>query len=569
MALFEIAGIDHGFPLHETSLAPRAALPREEGAPCGLGRTAVASHALGRLTLSLPCCAPHLPASWANYRRAQPCQYSERVELALENQIWTVAGPLDADASGFGRVLEVLSPEGESAVAKLVPKRPGAERELLIGDSVAASKYLNVVPIVDTGEHGDSWVLVMPRADKSLAQYLKESGGALPLPEVLKILTEIATALTEIDGAIVHRDLKPANVLLHEGSWKLADFGISRYVDASTAEDTRKFSFTPPYAAPEQWEFRRATSASDVYSFGIIAYQLLDGSLPFAGPNKEDFRQQHLTEPSPALDSGPAKLRILIEECLYKSPDARPHPAAILARLDSVPTTSMTAGASRLAEANHRHVRERARQQALYTAEQDRQTQFQRTFDAASRSLEGVAALLEGAIRDNAPDAEFINITGNAAPRFKTKFRDGSLTFGQTQPIEHWHGPFEVLAASNVTVDFGRPGRNWVGRSHSLWFGDPLREGEFGWFELAFMESPLRSESRTVEPFACLPYETNTFDSVTGGQQLAWPLMSLEPADPAEFIDRWLGWLADAATGVLRQPSTMPERSIDRVWRRR
>jgi serine/threonine protein kinase len=97
----------------------------------------------------------------------------------------------------------------------------------------------------------DSWVLVMPRAEKSLRQHVNEVAGPLGTAETVTVLSDIAAALADLDGHVVHRDLKPENVLLLDGRWCLADFSISRYAEASTAADTRKYSWSNAYAAPE------------------------------------------------------------------------------------------------------------------------------------------------------------------------------------------------------------------------------------------------------------------------------------------------------------------------------
>jgi serine/threonine protein kinase len=68
-----------------------------------------------------------------------------------------------------------------------------------------------------------------------------------------------------------------------DGRWCLADFGISRYAEATTAPDTRKLAWTPAYAAPEQWRAEPASAATDVYALGVIAYELLAGIRPFRG----------------------------------------------------------------------------------------------------------------------------------------------------------------------------------------------------------------------------------------------------------------------------------------------
>ena len=145
------------------------------------------------------------------------------MQLKLE-QHWTIGERIDG--GGFGEVYAASSPDyGSPAVAKLVPKAPGAQRELLFVDLANAR---NVVPIIDRGETDNSWVLIMPRAAKSLRQHLNDASGSLTVPDALTILSDVTTALVDINGKVVHRDLKPENVLLLDGNWCLADFGISR-----------------------------------------------------------------------------------------------------------------------------------------------------------------------------------------------------------------------------------------------------------------------------------------------------------------------------------------------------
>jgi serine/threonine-protein kinase len=491
-------------------------------------------------------------------------------QLALDGDTWTILGPLDADRSGFGAVFEAESSSGSPAVVKAVPKVPGAQRELLVGDFVRAAGYTNVVPILDSGEDDECWFLVMPRADRSLAQLIANASEPMIVAESLRILRDVASALAEIDGQLVHRDIKPANILLHDGVWKLADFGIARYSEASTADDTRKHSFTHAYAAPEQWEHQHATGATDVYAFGVLAYYLLTGELPFQGPDLADYRQQHLTQNAPEVTAAPVRLRILVEECLFKNPDLRPHPPALLARLESVEQQSTRPGASKLAQVSHAQIKDRARQQAEYIAERDRREQFSRKVAAAAQAFESVAVPLQQTIEDNAVTAVFQNIVGNDAPRFRVDLADATLTLGRVRPVEHWDGPFAVIAYADIAVDFGRRGRNgWIGRSHSLWYCDAQEQGRYAWYELAFMNSALSDSRSAHEPYSCSPHESEyALRNVIGGKQIAWPVSEIDRADPIEFIDRWIEWFADAATGKLRRPAQMPERPAEGTWRK-
>jgi eukaryotic-like serine/threonine-protein kinase len=151
---------------------------------------------------------------------------------------------------GFGRIFAAEAEDGSQAVVKLVPKAPGASRELLFEP---VSGLPNIMPILDSGKWRDYYVLVMPRAEKSLRQHFIEAGGQLTIDAAVKILLDVAEALAGLHQGVVHRDLKPENVLLYQGCWCLADFGIARCAEATTAPETQKYALTAAYAAPEQW----------------------------------------------------------------------------------------------------------------------------------------------------------------------------------------------------------------------------------------------------------------------------------------------------------------------------
>lgn len=297
----------------------------------------------------------------------------------------------------------------------------------MLGDSLRAGEARNVIRALDSGEHEDQLVIVMPKADTSLAEHLEAADGPLPPAEVIDILSDVAIALQDLasqETAIIHRDLKPANVLRLESVWCLADFGIARYAEATTAAETRKFSMTRPYAAPEQWRQERATSATDVYALGIMAYELLTGSLPFQGP---DFRMQHLQMAPPPLNAGTQRLRTLIEECLFKEPAARPSAANIVQRLKLAGQQPSTPGASRLASANSAESERRARDYAEAVRQADVQQTRARLFEVAKQSFESITTALRSTIEEDAPLAVIESPAASGRMAFAAQLGKGKL----------------------------------------------------------------------------------------------------------------------------------------------
>jgi eukaryotic-like serine/threonine-protein kinase len=484
--------------------------------------------------------------------------------LRLDRQAWTITAPLGS--GGFGAVYVVATPNGDEAVAKFVPKDRGANRELLIGAADTAASFANVIPNLDRGEHGDCLVLVMPRGERSLADYL---AGSLPLSvdEAVVILTDVAEALAAINGAVVHRDIKPGNVLLHQGKWCLADFGIARYAAATSSTDTQKFAWSAPFAAPEQWRLEHADEAVDVYAFGLMAYLMLAGRLPFTGPTREDFREQHLNQSPPPLTAGTTRMRDLVDECLVKEPGARPTPEAIVRRLARISEEPASPGFKRLAEVHQGEVRARTEALRQASVEKDREEKRQRLHEAATALPASIANRVRESIQDHAPTAVVDLEEGRGSMFFVASLRGAKLGMSRPTLSEGWQGPFDVVSEAVITVNPVESVRGYAGRTHSLWFCDVFKEGQFAWYELAFMEFAFKPQPARV-PFALAARSAqDVFTKVIGTAQLAWPIEELDRSELDEFLDRWLGWFAAAAAGELQQPTQLPERSTPDNWR--
>jgi hypothetical protein len=464
-------------------------------------------------------------------------------------------GPL-IGSGGFGKVYEARSGADE-CVAKFIPKDPGAERELLFAD-VGDSEH--VVPIIDSGETDDHWVLIMPRAEKSLRDHLDAAGGPLGVREGVAILLDIATGLAELAGRVVHRDLKPDNVLLLGGRWRLADFGIARYADAATATHTKKFDGSPPYVAPERWRQQRATSATDVYSLGVIAHELFSGSPPFTGQEVSEFREQHLHSDPPPLQGVPPALDALIVACLFKAPEARPSARRVVERLRGL-APAPTPGLAALQEAHLAEVRRSAQESSRRS---EAHSEVERRVDllsAAERTLSRIADALRAAILEAAPST---GIEQLASGQTILTLGNAKLVFGGSMAVGlggwgDWPTPaFTVIAHSEIVLEFPPTMRGYTGRSHSLWYCDAQEEGSFRWFEIAFAPAVDRRYPGSRSPGALPPGEiaAQALWGQVSEYRVAWSFTPVEIDELDGFVDRWAGWFAQAALGRLERPTS-------------
>ena len=328
---------------------------------------------------------------------------------------------------------------------------------------------------------------------------------------------------------------------------------------------------TPPYAAPEQWRGERASSATDVYSMGIVAYELLAGQVPFVGPEVHDYRRQHLKDTPASISGIPLKIQSLIDECIYKGPEARPRPQNLLSRL-SESVWAASESASSLQRANAIAVSrqaEEARKESVARSEAKRRLEL---CESAGRSLARIVGLLNRQIMLNAPASEYSGpIPGWSWSLNEAKLSVEPSRMAEQHPDDDSYGsPFEVVAYSSITLQIQPDLHGFEGRSHSLWYCDAHEAGVFRWYETAFMINAYIPKRVRIEPFALDP-EREAYIAlapVTAEYQVAWPFEPIDQGDDVDFIERWLGWFGQAAQGLLRHPSRMPERDANGTWRR-
>lgn len=470
---------------------------------------------------------------------------------------------------GFGQVHAAVSAHGAKVALKLVPKAPGAQRELLFVDLAGAR---NVVPVIDSGETDDHWVMVMPMADSSLRQRLDRVGGPLEMGELSAVLADTAAALADLDGRVVHRDVKPENILLLDGRWCLADFGISRYAEATTAVDTQKHAMSVPYAAPERWRGERATTSTDMYSVGVVAFEMLTGRRPFSGPAMHDFRMQHLHQAPPEPPSGPTSLKALVGECLFKAPEARPSPSNFLARIERLRHTALSPGLARLEEANLAYVGRIGNAARIASQQRSEAERRQDLVRGAAATFARMGDELRSSLSAAAPAAQIqADREGGWAIYLGPallKLQPFAVT--GDNPWSPWSVPvFDVVAHASLAVSFPTDRYGYSGRGHSLWFCDAREAGRYGWFETAFMNSAFSQRRSPLNPFALSPGPEAAKALGTGLTEfdVAWPFEPLVAGDIDGFVGRWADWFGRASLGCLGHPQSMPERRPEGSWR--
>lgn len=279
------------------------------------------------------------------------------------------------ERGGFASVHPGTADDGTPVAVKVVDVGHGVQavdpallrRELEIARKLEGVVAENLIAILDAGELDGDVVIVMERADETLAV-----NSALPQDAAVAVLRDIAHGLIELHQVgIIHRDLKPSNVLKVGQTWKLADFGIARDEEVGTQNPTFVGWGTHPYMAPELWGLSSPNVKSDLYALGCIAYELLTGDRPFRGPSMEDYRRQHTMElPAPLPgEVNPVLRALVVDRMLAKDPALRPQDARAvherLARL-ALPLRPVQ---QRLQEVAARHDTERA---ALATVEAQR-----------------------------------------------------------------------------------------------------------------------------------------------------------------------------------------------------
>jgi len=192
--------------------------------------------------------------------------------------------------------------------------------------SVSDLSHPNIVEVYDVGEEYGKHYIVMEYIDGKTLKQLIQKRGSLTVAEVVDIMTQLTSGLSVAhDAYIIHRDIKPQNIMiLDNGMIKITDFGIATSMNATQLTQTNSVMGSVHYLPPEQAAGMTATIKSDIYSLGILMYELLSGSVPFKGDNAVEIALKQMKERIPSIRKQNPLIPQSIENIIIKATAKNP-----------------------------------------------------------------------------------------------------------------------------------------------------------------------------------------------------------------------------------------------------
>lgn len=197
------------------------------------------------------------------------------------------------------------------------------QREALSASSLS---HPNIVEVYDVGEDNGQYYIVMEYIEGCQLKQLLKKRGRLTLSEVIDIMLQITDGLSVAhDAYIIHRDIKPQNIMiLDSGLVKITDFGIAMAMNSTQLTQTNSVMGSVHYLPPEQANGKGSTLQSDIYSMGILMYELLTGELPYKGDNAVEIALKHLKEKIPSVREKFPEIPQSVENIIIKATAKNP-----------------------------------------------------------------------------------------------------------------------------------------------------------------------------------------------------------------------------------------------------
>src|SRR5574344_663969 len=192
--------------------------------------------------------------------------------------------------------------------------------------SASSLTHPNIVEMYDVGEDDGKYFIVMEYVDGKTLKSLIKKRGKLTLSEVLDIMLQLTSGVAcAHDSYIIHRDIKPQNVMiLDDGIVKITDFGIAMALNSNELTQTNSVMGSVHYLPPEQANGKGSTIKSDIYSLGIMMYEMLIGKVPFKGDNAVEIAMKQINEPMPSVCKQNPDIPQSIENIIIKATAKNP-----------------------------------------------------------------------------------------------------------------------------------------------------------------------------------------------------------------------------------------------------
>ncbi|MBQ8193118.1 MAG: Stk1 family PASTA domain-containing Ser/Thr kinase [Bacilli bacterium] len=192
--------------------------------------------------------------------------------------------------------------------------------------SVSNLSHPNIVEVYDVGEEEGNYYIVMEYIEGKTLKQLLQKRGALTLTEVIDIMSQLSDGLSHAHEAyIIHRDIKPQNIMIQDnGLIKITDFGIAMALNSTQLTQTNSVMGSVHYLPPEQANGKGSTIKSDIYSLGILMYELLTGVVPFKGDNAVEIALKHMKEKVPSIRKQNPTIPQSIENIVLKATAKNP-----------------------------------------------------------------------------------------------------------------------------------------------------------------------------------------------------------------------------------------------------
>ena len=195
-------------------------------------------------------------------------------------------------------------------------------------EAYAAStlSHPNIVEMYDVGEDNGTYYIVMEYIEGRTLKQLLKKRGSLTAPEVVDIMLQLTDGIAHAhDMYIIHRDLKPQNIMISDdGKIKITDFGIAMALNSTQLTQTNSVMGSVHYLPPEQASGKGSTTKSDIYSMGIMLFELLTGKLPFKGENAVEIALKHMKDDIPSIRKMNSNIPQSLENIILKSTAKNP-----------------------------------------------------------------------------------------------------------------------------------------------------------------------------------------------------------------------------------------------------